>query len=458
MGRLPKDDNTITAAVITGEHNFDVPGFQAAFRGMTDVDAYPQALENFVADQGGVRDEYDVLVFYNFHRPAPDERTAAALESLGQTSQGIVVLHHALLAFPAWPRWSQICGIDDRTFGFHHDQAVRVQVADAAHPITAGLADWEMPDETYTMCNADEGQPHPADHRPHAEHANPGLDATVREGPCVLLPIGPRQRHICGSRLPHRAAPRHPLGRWSALAERLGGTAMRALVTVLQADGRRGKRLVDDWPEYTEAPKANEVKTRTIYSGVTNGTERNNMLGGNYSRPDHELPSNEGYQSVGEVIALGPEVSELSIGDLVFIGAHTGTQRSPAGHVEFVTIAEDDLVLKLPSDINPVHAALFGMGGVAMRSCRNADLRMGERLLIVGGAGCIGQMAAQIATVMGARVTVGDVAGRRLELARAIGAAEAVVDVSGDGWDRTSAKAPSTPSSTSRACPAWRTS
>ena len=211
---------------------------------------------------------------------------------------------------------------------------------------------------------------------------------------------------------------------------------MRALVTVLEADGRRGKRLVHDWPEYTETPEANEIKTRTLYSGVTNGTERNNMLGGNYSRPDYELPSNEGYQSVGEVVALGPDVSDLSLGDLVFIGAHTGTQRSPAGHVEFVTIAEDDLVLKLPSDIDPVQAALFGMGGVAMRSCRNADLRMGDRLLIVGGAGCIGQMAAQIATVMGARVTIGDVAGRRLELARAIGAAEEVVDVSGDGWDR----------------------
>ena len=211
---------------------------------------------------------------------------------------------------------------------------------------------------------------------------------------------------------------------------------MRALVTVLEADGRRGKRLVDDWPEYTDAPQANEIKTRTIYSGVTNGTERNNMLGGNYSRPDHELPSNEGYQSVGEVIALGPDVSDLSLGDLVFIGAHSGTQRSPAGHVEFVTIAEDDLVLKLPDDIDPVHAALFGMGGVAMRSCRNAELRMGDRVLVVGGAGCIGQMAAQIATVMGAGVTIGDVAGRRLELAHAICAAEEVVDVSGDGWDR----------------------
>ena len=157
MGRLPEDDNTITAAVITGEHRFDVPGFQAAFRSMADVDVYPQDLDNFVADLGGARDAYDVLVFYNFHRPAPDERTAAALESLGETSQGIVVLHHALLAFPKWPRWSEICGIDDRRFGYHMNQSVPVQVADPDHPITAGLADWELPDETYTMSSADEG-------------------------------------------------------------------------------------------------------------------------------------------------------------------------------------------------------------------------------------------------------------------------------------------------------------
>ena len=157
MGLLPKDDSTITAAVITGEHRFDVPGFQAAFRSMADVDVYPQDLDNFVADLGGVRDAYDVLVFYNFHRPAPDERTAAALESLGESEQGIVVLHHALLAFPEWPRWSEICGIDERTFGYHMEQQVPVQVADPNHPITAGLADWVLPDETYTMHEAGEG-------------------------------------------------------------------------------------------------------------------------------------------------------------------------------------------------------------------------------------------------------------------------------------------------------------
>ena len=70
-----------------------------------------------------------------------------------------------------------------------------------------------------------------------------------------------------------------------------------------------------------------------------------------------------------------------------------------------------------------------------MRTCRNAELKVGERVLIVG-AGFIGQVAAQIATVMGARVTLCEIDERRLEIAREIAAAEAVLDVSGDGWEK----------------------
>ena len=73
------------------------------------------------------------------------------------------------------------------------------------------------------------------------------------------------------------------------------------------------------------------------------------------------------------------------------------------------------------------------MASVAMHSCRNADLRMGERVLIVG-QGCIGQFAAQIATAMGASVSVCEIDPQRLEIARQIGAAEKVYDVSGEGW------------------------
>ena len=98
-------------------------------------------------------------------------------------------------------------------------------------------------------------------------------------------------------------------------------------------------------------------------------------------------------------------------------------------------MAEDDLLIKLPDSIDRTEAALFGMTSVAMRTCRNTELKMGERVLIAG-AGIIGQVAAQIAAVMGARPTLCDISPNRLELAREIGAAETVLDVSGDGWEK----------------------
>lgn len=198
---------------------------------------------------------------------------------------------------------------------------------------------------------------------------------------------------------------------------------MRALVTRLLPDGRREKLLVTDWPG-PPAPVANQVRTRTLYSGITNGTERNDLIGGNYATPDDRLPAGWGYQNVGEVVECGPECKLLAVGDVIY---------SSAGHDEFTTVAEDWLLVKLPPEIDRREAALFGMASVAMHTCRNADLRMGERALVVG-AGFIGQMAAQIAAAMGARVSICDVDEHRLEQAREIGAAECAFNSGGEGW------------------------
>ena len=40
-----------------------------------------------------------------------------------------------------------------RLSSYHHDERIRVQVA-AEHPITRGLREWEMIDETYVMRDA----------------------------------------------------------------------------------------------------------------------------------------------------------------------------------------------------------------------------------------------------------------------------------------------------------------
>ncbi len=198
---------------------------------------------------------------------------------------------------------------------------------------------------------------------------------------------------------------------------------MKALVTRKRPDGRREKVLVEDWPD-VKITSPTQILTRTRYSGVTNGTERNDLLGGNYAHPDEMLPAPWGYQNVGEVVEIGNDVKNVRIGDIVF---------SSCDHLEWALFDENFLYCKVPSGVDPKEAALFGMTSVAMRTCRHADIRMGERVLVIG-AGIIGQVAAQIADAMGARVTIADINDERLALARSIGAAEQTVNLSESAW------------------------
>ncbi len=198
---------------------------------------------------------------------------------------------------------------------------------------------------------------------------------------------------------------------------------MRAIVIKLLPDKRREKTVVFDWKE-PASPVGNEVLCEAVFTGLTNGTERNQLISGNYAPADESLPCGGGYQNVGRVIETGPDVTQLEIGDLIY---------ASVDHVERFSIAENGLLLKLPEDIDPAAAALFGISGVAMHCCRRVDPRIGERVLIVG-QGCIGMFAAQIMYAMGARVSVCDIDESRLEQVRELGIAELVLNTSGDGW------------------------
>lgn len=149
---MATNEDKIKTAVITGEHPFDVPAFHAAFRSMPEIDFYPQHMEEFAADFGQRRADYDALLFFNFHQDTPgDETTRAALEALGESEQGIFILHHGLLAYPQWPLWGELVGISDRSFDVRMDHKLTIQVAGSRHPVTQGLSDWQMLDETYIV-------------------------------------------------------------------------------------------------------------------------------------------------------------------------------------------------------------------------------------------------------------------------------------------------------------------
>ncbi|MCK4602280.1 MAG: hypothetical protein KAU28_07425, partial [Phycisphaerae bacterium] len=172
---------------------------------------------------------------------------------------------------------------------------------------------------------------------------------------------------------------------------------MRSLVMQLMPDGRREKVLRTDWPE-PPAPEGNQFKIQTLFSGITNGTERNNLLRGNYAVPDEALPVGYGYQNVGRVIELGPDCETIKVGDIVY---------TSQDHHEFLIDTEDGLLIKLPDNIGPKHAALFGVASVAMHDVRRAETDPNDHVLVVG-AGLIGQFTAQAARAAGAHVTVVD--------------------------------------------------
>lgn len=198
---------------------------------------------------------------------------------------------------------------------------------------------------------------------------------------------------------------------------------MKVLATQLLADKRRKKSLIE--MSDLGRPNTKQIRTKTLYSGVTNGSERNDLTKGNYAHADEALPAPWGYQNVGKVVEVGAEVLSLQVGDVVY---------SSCDHTEYAIFDENFLYCKVPPQVDLKEAALFGMTSVAMRTCRNADIRMGEKVLVIGG-GIIGQTAAQIANVMGARVFLCDVGEQRLGLARQIGSAEEVWNVGGDNWN-----------------------
>lgn len=147
-------------AVVTGGHPFDVPNFHAFFHRMPDVKPYFQHMEEYCTDSAENRAFYDVTLFYQFlqETPGPEahglmQHGRAALDALGETAQGVFVLHHSILAMGNYETWHALVGIPDYGWqgGYHIGETVPIQVAKPEHPICEGLSDWEMTDETYEM-------------------------------------------------------------------------------------------------------------------------------------------------------------------------------------------------------------------------------------------------------------------------------------------------------------------
>ena len=144
-----------------------------------------------------------------------------------------------------------------------------------------------------------------------------------------------------------------------------------------------------------------------------------------------QLPAITGHDVSGVVEQVGPGVTNYSPGDEVWYTPQIF--EGPGSYAEYHVVAET-IIGRKPSSLSHLEAAsLTLVGGTAWEALVvRAALRVGESILIHGGAGGIGHVSIQLAKAIGARVFT-TVREANAEFARSMGA-DAIVDYKNEDY------------------------
>ncbi len=125
----------------------------------------------------------------------------------------------------------------------------------------------------------------------------------------------------------------------------------------------------------------------------------------------------------GEVESVGEDVKNFKVGDFVF--GHTDMRFG--AYAEYKCLPENGSVALKPANISHKEAAVIPFGGVtALHFIKKADIKPGQKVLVVGASGAVGSAAVQLAKSFGADVT-GVCSTANIELVKSIGA-DRVID------------------------------
>lgn len=155
---------TIKVVVVTGGHGFKGEPFFSLFDGYGDI-AYVEAKQE---DDSDIFDDvskldYDVIVLFNMTQEISVKRRENFMKLL-EKGVGVVALHHSIGAFQGWPEYRRIiggkyylkateeAGVMHEASKYKHDLDIRVHIEDPDHPITRGMSDFVVHDETYRNC------------------------------------------------------------------------------------------------------------------------------------------------------------------------------------------------------------------------------------------------------------------------------------------------------------------
>jgi NADPH:quinone reductase len=135
-----------------------------------------------------------------------------------------------------------------------------------------------------------------------------------------------------------------------------------------------------------------------------------------------ELPMTLGMEAGGVVTAVGPNVTEVKVGDKV---AYTGV---PGAYAQYAAVPAQRLVT-LPAGVSTRQGAAAMLQGMTAHylACSTYPLKTGDTCLVHAAAGGVGLLLCQIAKMRGARV-IGTVSTEeKAKLAREAGADEVIL-------------------------------
>jgi 2-desacetyl-2-hydroxyethyl bacteriochlorophyllide A dehydrogenase len=199
---------------------------------------------------------------------------------------------------------------------------------------------------------------------------------------------------------------------------------------------------VDFLTRIVAQPKPNQVVIKIVSSAIC-GSDLHIYKGKHPSAP---LPVTIGHEFSGDVVSIGSKVTKVKIGDrvtaepVIVCGKCDACRRGNYGYCEnisflyrngdgamanFITVQEP-YVYKLPEYLSYDAGALIEPLSVAVHAVRRADIKLGDKVLVIG-AGAIGILIAALCKKDGAtEVAITDFSQKRLDMAVKLGATKTI--------------------------------
>lgn len=162
---LSNPGEKLKVLVVTGGHAFEHKPFISLFEGYEDIEYVEFPLKDHSEIFEDISDwDYDVIVFFNMTQKISPKRQEN-FTKLVKDGVGVVALHHSMGSYQQWPEYIKIIGgrynskaseqggVKREASTYEHDADFTVHIKDTKHPITRGLGDFEVHDETYKKCS-----------------------------------------------------------------------------------------------------------------------------------------------------------------------------------------------------------------------------------------------------------------------------------------------------------------